>query len=293
MPRSRPNTSTICPPDSFGHRLTSPGTYASRRCKPTASRHGSPPSSSTNPHRPRNRPSTEHESSWSPRAVGPEQPVYLSRSHRQVGARRGPGFAGKVFTNPPTRSGARSAADTAKPRAAEEAMDIALAPRSFFYRAATDRWSAHGPGTRKPTVTSQGLSTYSPPSARRTSTRGRLRLSHESVVKVAAGGHGTELSGRPGSAAADGAPSSRSLGSHRSGPRPPASVPRRSRPVRSTHTMLSAHHGSPQAVGAQVPAACASRLYSLPSLPPASTNLQLTCGQQNRRSIPAVSTALD
>ena len=46
-PRSRPSRSITSPPVRFGHRLTSPGTYASRRCSAAASRHGSPPSSRT------------------------------------------------------------------------------------------------------------------------------------------------------------------------------------------------------------------------------------------------------
>src|SRR6266545_2984164 len=154
-PRSRPNTSMISPPDSFGHRLTSPGTYANRRCKRTASRHGSPPNSSTAPASARNRPSRIRIVVVLPAPLGPRNPctspaatVRSSPSRARV--------CPKVFTNPATEiAGARSPADTAEPRAAEEAMDIARSSVAFVTESrpptAPDR--ADGPGRASPDVT--------------------------------------------------------------------------------------------------------------------------------------------
>jgi len=100
-PRSRPKTSMISPPVSFGHRLTSPGTYASRRCRATASRHGSPPSSRASPASGRSRPSSTRIVVVLPAPWGPTNPctspavtVRSSPSRAWVGP--------NVFTSPDT-----------------------------------------------------------------------------------------------------------------------------------------------------------------------------------------------
>jgi len=83
-PRRRASRSMISPPDRFGHRLTSPGTYASRRCNATASCHGSPPSRRASPLSARSRPSRTRMVTVLPAPLGPRKPctspVRTSRS---------------------------------------------------------------------------------------------------------------------------------------------------------------------------------------------------------------------
>ena len=64
----------ISPPVSEGHSVTSPGTYASRRCSATASRHGSPPRSRAVPPSPRSRPSSTRIVVVLPAPFGPRKP---------------------------------------------------------------------------------------------------------------------------------------------------------------------------------------------------------------------------
>ena len=73
-PRSRPNRSITSPPVRFGHKLTSPGTYANRRCSATASRHGSPPNRVTSPASARIKPSTTRMVVVFPAPFGPRNP---------------------------------------------------------------------------------------------------------------------------------------------------------------------------------------------------------------------------
>src|SRR6266851_5512822 len=83
-PRSRPSRSMISPPVRLGHNVTSPGTYASRRCSSTASRHGSAPSRLTSPPSLRSRPSRMRMVVVLPAPFGPRKactsPTPTSRS---------------------------------------------------------------------------------------------------------------------------------------------------------------------------------------------------------------------
>ena len=83
-PRSRPSRSMISPPERFGHRSTSPGTYARRRCRETASRHGSPPRTTASPESARSIPSRTRIVVDFPDPLGPRNPctspVATSRS---------------------------------------------------------------------------------------------------------------------------------------------------------------------------------------------------------------------
>ena len=66
--------------------FTSPGTYASRRCSATASRHGSPPSSARAPASARSSPSSTRIVVDLPAAVGTEEAVDLARGDLEVEA---------------------------------------------------------------------------------------------------------------------------------------------------------------------------------------------------------------
>src|SRR5512139_3567411 len=83
-PRSRARRSMTSPPVRFGHSATSPGTYASRRCRAEASAHGSPPSSTTLPRSARSRPRRIRMVVVFPEPLGPRKPwtspVLTSRS---------------------------------------------------------------------------------------------------------------------------------------------------------------------------------------------------------------------
>ena len=83
-PRRPPSRSMTSPPVRLGHRLMSPGTYASRRCRSTASRHGSPPSSATEPASWRSRPSRIAHGDGLARAVRSEEPVDLAGGDLEV-----------------------------------------------------------------------------------------------------------------------------------------------------------------------------------------------------------------
>src|SRR3546814_11721095 len=83
----------ISPPDKVGHSSTSPATYASRRCRSAASRHGSLPSTSTPPASARSSPRSTLIVVDLPEPLGPRKPctspVATSRS-RPSRARVGP-----------------------------------------------------------------------------------------------------------------------------------------------------------------------------------------------------------
>ena len=73
-PRSRASTSIDSPPDRFGQMLTSPGTYAMRRCRGTAARHGSCPKTDTSPEVARASPSRMRMVVDLPAPFGPRKP---------------------------------------------------------------------------------------------------------------------------------------------------------------------------------------------------------------------------
>src|SRR4051794_35351511 len=62
------------PPDRLGHSVTSPGTYASRRCRLLMSRQGSPPSRVAVPASARSRPSRIRRVVDLPAPLGPRKP---------------------------------------------------------------------------------------------------------------------------------------------------------------------------------------------------------------------------
>ena len=98
-PPRRPSRSITSPPDRLGHRPTSPGTYASRRCNSTASAHGSPPKRPTDPDVARSRPSSTRMVVDLPEPLGPRNPCTSPRStvrSRPSSARNDP----KVLTSP-------------------------------------------------------------------------------------------------------------------------------------------------------------------------------------------------
>ena len=105
-PRIRPSRSITSPPVMVGHSVTSPGTYASRRCRATASRHGSCPSIRTVPASGRSSPSRTRIVVVLPLPFGPEETVHLTGLDGQVesvqrdGRAEGLGQAGDLDRRP-------------------------------------------------------------------------------------------------------------------------------------------------------------------------------------------------
>ena len=83
-PRSRPSRSMVSPPVSVGQSMTSPGTYASRRCSATASRQGSPPSSRDGAGVGPQQAEQDADGGRLARAVRAEEAVHLARTDGQV-----------------------------------------------------------------------------------------------------------------------------------------------------------------------------------------------------------------
>ena len=74
MSRMRSNMSIVSPPERLGHRVTSPGTYASRRWIGTLSAHGRMPNTEIDPESVRSRPSSARMVVDLPAPLGPRKP---------------------------------------------------------------------------------------------------------------------------------------------------------------------------------------------------------------------------